>query len=479
MNEQRHVIKRQIIELHSSSQQTTSAAQTLQAEMSRIYRQRIVPLIEQVCSELSQPDRLYRLDSVQIDVGTLDPHNLEADIVAKVRTQLRQVLAAEIERQEQVAKPQTQRPQTRSQLELFAVFARTGSLPWWADTAQPDVLTACLQQLLQTAPQALRQLMRQLAQEKRPCRRLALSFSDTELAQLVALLLPAQQTDAQAFVQLVISSKRGRNIQHTAWTSLLSVAGLAQTEWTEVVVYTAVCNQIAHTLGIRTGTFLTDLHKTVQKERPAAELSHLIDTLYQQSATIKQVVKQPTRDDELEADADEAAFNVYGIEELYVANAGLVILWPFLSHFFGRLDLLQGREFKDRQAQQQAAVLLQYLATAETDSPEYVLPLNKLLCGLPLTAVFDLSEPFSEAEIEECSALLQAAISQAPILRQMSVAGFRESFLQREGVLRSRDGAWLLQVEKETYDVVLERFPWSWEWVKLPWMETALRVEWL
>jgi hypothetical protein len=108
-----------------------------------------------------------------------------------------------------------------------------------------------------------------------------------------------------------------------------------------------------------------------------------------------------------------------------------------------------------------------------------VLPLNKLLCGLALTAVFDMNAPLSTAEIEECTDLLQATIAQAPILRQMSAHGFRETFLQREGVLRSRDGGWLLQVEKETYDVVLERFPWNWEWVKLPWMETALRVEWL
>ena len=53
----------------------------------------------------------------------------------------------------------------------------------------------------------------------------------------------------------------------------------------------------------------------------------------------------------------------------------------------------------------------------------------------------------------------------------MSVDGFRGTFLLRQGVLSTRDGAGLLRVERETYDVVLERFPWSWEWVKLPWME--------
>ena len=42
----------------------------------------------------------------------------------------------------------------------------------------------------------------------------------------------------------------------------------------------------------------------------------------------------------------------------------------------------------------------------------------------------------------------------------------------------SRDGAWLLRVERQTYDLVLDRFPWGWEWLRLPWMDAPLRVEW-
>jgi hypothetical protein len=472
MSEQRHIIKRQIIELHSSSRQTASATQILQAEMSRIYRQRIVPLIDQVCSELSQPDRIYRLASVQIDLGTVDPHNLEVEVVAKVQAQLRQVLASEIGRQEQAVDQQTESLQSRSQLELLAVFARTGSLPWWADTSQPNLLTTCLQHLLQTAPIALRRLLRELVQEKRPLHRLILSFADTHLAQLVNLLIPTHQSDLQTFIQLLARSwtannKSAAQIRQAAWTSLLSVGGLAQPEWTDVIFYTAVCNRMARALGITSDTFLYNLYQqTVTVDLPLAGIP-------------VQVTNQPIIDNQPDADADVSAFNLHGVEELYVANAGLVILWPFLSHFFARLNLLQERAFKDGQAQQRAAALLQCLVTGEKVFPEYVLPLNKLLCGLALTAVFDMNAPLSTAEIEECTDLLQATIAQAPILRQMSAHGFRETFLQREGVLRSRDGGWLLQVEKETYDVVLERFPWSWEWVKLPWMETALRVEWL
>ena len=34
------------------------------------------------------------------------------------------------------------------------------------------------------------------------------------------------------------------------------------------------------------------------------------------------------------------------------------------------------------------------------------------------------------------------------------------------------------ELRREPYDLVLDRFPWGFEWVKLPWMETPLQVEW-
>jgi hypothetical protein len=60
----------------------------------------------------------------------------------------------------------------------------------------------------------------------------------------------------------------------------------------------------------------------------------------------------------------------------------------------------------------------------------------------------------------------------------MSIDGFRGSFLLRKGQLGARDGDWLLRVERETHDIVLDRFPWSARIVRLPWMQAILHVEW-
>jgi hypothetical protein len=155
-----------------------------------------------------------------------------------------------------------------------------------------------------------------------------------------------------------------------------------------------------------------------------------------------------------------------------------VILWPFLVSFFEKLGLVQAGNFLNDTAMQKAVALLQYIACEDLNPPEYLLAFNKLLCGMELESVFQLESPLTAIEIEECNIFLNAVIEQAPILNKMSIAGFRGSFLLRQGILSFRDGAKLLRVERETYDVVLDRFPWGMDWVKLPWMAIALRVEW-
>jgi len=165
-------------------------------------------------------------------------------------------------------------------------------------------------------------------------------------------------------------------------------------------------------------------------------------------------------------------------EALYLANAGLVLLWPFLQPFADRLGLLQDRQFRSPAHALRLAVLLQVLATGDAEPPEFQLPLNKLLCGLPLDMPLLLDDPLRSDELDECSALLAAVVLAAPVLRQMSADGLRQAFLQRAGQLSTQDGHWLLRVERAAHDLVLDRFPWSAAIVRLPWMPRLLQVQW-
>jgi Contractile injection system tape measure protein len=123
-------------------------------------------------------------------------------------------------------------------------------------------------------------------------------------------------------------------------------------------------------------------------------------------------------------------------------------------------------------------LLLHYLATGETTAPDFALALAKVLCGLPPHAPHDALEPVTAVESAEAMQLLDAVIAHAGCFGDISPDGLRGSFLMRDGILSTRDGAWLLRVERLTADAVLARLPWTTEWIRQPWMQAAMRVEW-
>jgi Contractile injection system tape measure protein len=164
---------------------------------------------------------------------------------------------------------------------------------------------------------------------------------------------------------------------------------------------------------------------------------------------------------------------------LFVNQAGLVLLHPFLRNYFDAVGLLNGDSFQDESAQQTAIYLLHYLATRQTDAPEYELVLPKLLCGWLLNEPVNREIELPTAALMEGEHLLQTAINYWQALKSTSPDGLRQGFLQREGKLtRSSDGNWKLQVEQKSIDILLSRLPWGLSMVKLPWMDELLIVEW-
>ncbi|OUL30747.1 hypothetical protein BV378_03320 [Nostoc sp. RF31YmG] len=164
---------------------------------------------------------------------------------------------------------------------------------------------------------------------------------------------------------------------------------------------------------------------------------------------------------------------------LYINQAGLVLLHPFLRIYLDEVGLLDGESFRDESAQQTAIYLLHYLATKQTDAPEYELVLPKLLCGWPLDEPVSRGLDLPATALTEGEHLLQTVINYWEVLKSTSPDGLRDGFLQRAGKLtRSDDGNWKLQVEQQAIDILLSRLPWGLSMVKLAWMDDILIVEW-
>jgi Contractile injection system tape measure protein len=162
----------------------------------------------------------------------------------------------------------------------------------------------------------------------------------------------------------------------------------------------------------------------------------------------------------------------------FVENAGLVIFWPYLGSFFSRCGLLREGAFTDELTAMQAITLLQYLVNGDQKPGEPHLTLNKVLCGWPLNRPLCRFLPLPEGAEEESERLLRSVIDHWSILRNTSPQGLRESFLQRGGVLCDESASWVLQMERRSYDMLLDYLPWGITMVQLSWMTKPLIVQW-
>ncbi len=170
-------------------------------------------------------------------------------------------------------------------------------------------------------------------------------------------------------------------------------------------------------------------------------------------------------------------------QKIYVYNAGLVLLWIFFARFFEDLSLIrkEGKKnvFINIAAQQRAVLLTQYLVTGKTAFEERDLVLNKILCGYNVTSPIPLKLDLTEEERRACDIVLNSAIQHWEVLKNTSREGLRENFLQREGVIRYKQGNVYMKVAQKSIDILVERIPWTFRTIKLSWNDYIIFVEWV
>jgi hypothetical protein len=171
-------------------------------------------------------------------------------------------------------------------------------------------------------------------------------------------------------------------------------------------------------------------------------------------------------------------------EPIWVSDAGQVLLAAYAERLFKQQRLVEQGRFIDNLAQARAVQCLQALCHGPGPQDEAQTVLSRLLCGVPPAELLPQVEPLPPDTAALLEQLLQAVIAHWKALGHTSVAGLRECFLQREGRLqRDRTPAgepprWRLRVQGRGLDVLLDRLPWSFQTIRLPWMQGALHVEW-
>ncbi len=208
-------------------------------------------------------------------------------------------------------------------------------------------------------------------------------------------------------------------------------------------------------------------------EEDQAQLS-VIPTLWEKSRGILRTRKQISRKPSETMDDQSAQLE----EAIYIHNAGLVLVAPFLNRYFQTLEMLVDRSFPDVQVADRAVHLLQYLASNQTENSEDLLVFNKILCGLPLETPVSAGIEITQEERDLSDFLLRSVLQNWDMMKNSSVENLQGAFLIREGRLVEEDDRWLLSVEAKPYDITLTTLPWTYTMVMLPWMSKRVEVDW-
>jgi hypothetical protein len=297
-----------------------------------------------------------------------------------------------------------------------------------------------------------------------------------DLLELVRRIFPKHLSKLREFMLLLAMQQNQKAQQGDVWLFVV-LSYLAQKT---AISLSSLSQQLAEAAKRNTAEWKSDLPRLLEQHSSSNFLARSSDTSLKRLQQLREKSAAEERKRIAEVKQRKARLTTETDEPLgqFIGNAGLVLLWPFLTRLFTRCGWVKGISFTSDQAAYRAVHLLQYLVNKQEQPPEYLLVLNKLLCGLKKAQPVEKEIQLTDEEKQIGEDLLAAVIKQWTVLGNTSIAGLRETFLERNGQLLFTGQHVVLKAERKAFDKLLGRLPWAINLIRLPWMHQPLYVEW-
>ena len=427
-----HIIKKQVISLAINKK---SGVFRMQQAMSAHYRNKVLPVLENVFNELSHDDEMIHIDHLEINLGEVSEDEINRDDWGEdIRSTIKEQLYAQIG-QARERKQIGHEAKAIGICRQWLFYMQNGYLPW--NTLQ--VNEAWYNQVLEALAadyNSVTELRGIIKQQPAVSHRIVWQHSEKFLIQLVTILAPEDRP------------------------------GLAN-----------VINGLQQMFSRSGEPAPTGTQESAYKVKLWERLIFLSAGL-ENGLTPKRLVEEVRKINDITIGSGELRVESIDEEGLFVQYAGIVLIHPFLSTLFKRLQWVKEGKFEDDQSKQKALHLLHYAATGREEAEEYELVVPKILCNWPLAMPIERDVELNKNELDETDRMLIAVIEQWPVLQNTSADGLREGFLQRKGKYFKRNDKRYLQIESASIDVLLDQLPWNMGIIKLPWMKDMLWVEW-
>lgn len=521
-----HLIQRQVLDVRLPN---NGRENEQQETIRQLYWERIVPALDEVFSKIVPDDVTLRIDQLKLDVATVSTDNLVAEIIEQVTAQLKDVFfkvqyehqQEDIQSSTQVDKKETTLIARReSYAKALIFFLANGIFPWWFKSDKGKSPKALIERVIAENPEVLIHFL-EIQRGPQIQKRLIAQFSEAQLLQLVeikeaqlsAVLSQALVSFLDIDVSKFCDKLRWKNaIQLSIKKGALLLLTRAQpTSIPATELGTNVLLHISMNLEKSIEVIRSFINRGVVQEQGFVfekfrkafgfEEGFLEDSQSKQGNSLKERIDRSKEDSDVENlredfvsfkretalqaesqqqfDQDSSRIIQTELKQgIYITNAGLVLIAPFLQRYLEAVDLLEDQKFTSIEAQERALLLTQHLVSGQTAFAEHELFFNKIITGWPLADPAAATIALSAKEESETQDLLHAVIKHWGALGESGVAALQETFLQREGKLISKDDQYKLIVERKTVDILMDKIPWSFSIIKLPWMKKRIQVEW-
>ena len=475
-----HYIRQQYLNIDLKGSESDGLA--LQSHLSDVFYSKVLPAFDEVMDQCAPPGKILVINRIDIDAGTIELDRIDQDLPKILARALMKSLEKEVAKANLPGTAiETSYFQSyhENRWEIFVFFLRKGYLPWSCKLPEGENLEEVISdQMISEETKTISPIpvlqIKATLKSVAASKRLTLQFSEQFCITLLQKISPELFTlfngldhQVSTIKDITISSGELTGIKRLILEKIFFYSAadqiISKSEFVNQMLIELASKPDLQIAGLKVLGLIPD--NILNQSNP--------DDMNNIQIAEKKVFHGLFQESTLQAKEDSKQEDAEGI---FIDNAGLVVLHPFLSWFFESLGISKDDKILKPD---KALGLLHFLATGETESPEYELVLPKILCGIPLSTPVLKNNVITEIEITETRTLLEAVIKHWEALRNTTPDGLRGNFLVRPGKLSLQDdGDWLLQVESRPYDILLDQLPWGISIIKLPWTKTMLRVEW-
>jgi len=453
MRQKIHIIKRQLYEIKTMKQHTAMDIQNRIGEINTNY---VLPMLAEKMDKYFYSDEVVIIDKLEIDIGKIKTDAAENVWVGMIFESLDNRLKSITENKND------KKQKEKHLVESWMSFLKNGMLPADCIYKNVDEIKKELHSLDENAKDLLRSFLFYEVNDDMIIRLIGNTDSETKKIHL-QLLLPGINID---WLNAGIDEAVMEIVQETP-TSTTEKNFYNLFLWHHIISHFILNKNKA----ISSGEII---QYVINKAIELKEISKpdFQDNKLKEGELFKKQIDDP---ENLGDGINERSLNEEGV---FFSNAGICLLTPWLPTFFKGIGLAVENNFMDKWKQQHAVYLLHYIVTNEEEPTEELLIFPKLLCGWPLQMPVINSFQITEYERTECENLLRSVIENWKALKNTSIKGLQESFLQRSGKLIEQNDQFVVQPEQQSIDLLLEFVPWTFRLIRLPWMKKAMQIDW-